>query len=54
MEATARKAASDAIHYYTAVRTTERWREIIDEADKEGTDKYLSMADLIVKSGFKK
>lgn len=53
MEATAGNAARDAVHYYTAVRTIDSWRKILDEAEKSG-EKYLSMADLITKSGFKK
>jgi hypothetical protein len=53
MEATARNAARDAIHYYTCLRTIDQWRHLLDEAEKSG-DKYVSMADLVIESGFKK
>lgn len=53
MEASARKAAVEALHYYTCVRTIDTWRKILDEAEKSG-DKYVSMAELIVKAGFKR
>lgn len=53
MEAISRNAAAHAIHYYICVRTIEEWHRLLDEAAKEG-NKYMSLAELIVKSGFKK
>lgn len=53
MEAISRNAAAHAIHYYVCVRTIDTWRKLLDEAEKSG-NKYMSLADLIVKAGFKK
>jgi predicted peroxiredoxin len=53
MEAISRNAAKYAIHYYVAVRSIDQWHKILDEAAKDG-NKYMSLADLIMKAGFKK
>lgn len=53
MEAISRNAATYAIHYYVCVRSIDDWRKMLDEAEKSG-NKYMSLADLIVKAGFKK
>lgn len=47
MQATARNAAKDAVHYIVCFRTIETWRELLDEAEKRG-DKYTSLAELLV------
>jgi predicted peroxiredoxin len=53
MEAISRNAAAHAIHYYVCVRTIDEWHRLLDEAAKSG-NKYMSLAELVVKSGFKK
>lgn len=53
MDATVRRAATEAIHYYTSVRSTDEWRKILDTADASGK-RYVSMAELIITSGFKR
>lgn len=53
MQAAARNAALNAIHYYVALRTIKEWHRLLDEAEKSG-EKYLSLAELIIKSGYKK
>lgn len=46
MDATARNAAIDAVHYYLCWRTLDWWREAIDKAEKQGS-KYVSLAELV-------
>jgi hypothetical protein len=51
MEAAARNAALNALHYYVAIRSIDDWRKILDEAEKS-KDTYISLADLVRKAGF--
>lgn len=51
-EAQIRRGATDALHYYTCVRPISEWRRILDEAEKDDANKYMSMADLIIRSGY--
>jgi hypothetical protein len=53
LDVIARRAAADALHYYTCVRTIEDWRKILAEAEKS-ENKYMSMAELVVAAGFKR
>lgn len=53
MDATARNAASNAVHSIVCMRTIETWRELLDKAEKSG-DKYKSLAELIVEARIKK
>lgn len=48
-EQIARKAAADALHYYSCFRTFEWWHKALDEAEKSGKDKYMSLAQLFTK-----
>lgn len=42
-------AAARALHRYTCMRTLDWWRNAIDEAEKHGTTKYMSLAKLVEK-----
>ena len=45
MQATARNAAADALHYYVCYRTLDWWRQAIEQAEQQG-NKYVSLAEL--------
>ena len=52
MEGIARNGARAAVHSIVCMRTIETWRQLLDEAEKSG-DKYVSLADLIIKEKIK-
>lgn len=46
LQATAKNAAQDAVHYYLCWRSLDWWRKSIDDAEKSG-NQYVRLADLL-------